>query len=731
MRALALGSASAIALTLFASGASAQENTQGAATVDEIVVTANKREESVQSIPAAVTAIGGAALQQQGIGNVPDLQMRVPSLVAGSGPFVTAVSLRGVGTNNLSAASQPGVAIHIDGVYQPRLSAGALGALDLERVEVLRGPQGTLYGRNASGGVINYVTAAPGGELSGAVTAGYASYDEVRLGGFLNVPLGDRIRGRLAVDYTDRSDGFVENARAGGPDADKGSTLSSRLKIAADLTDTVTAELSAYYLNREGGFPYIQLDGPPNAAAVAGNPFLAGAVVPLRPHTMTSDLAPSSDLDTYGATLTISADLGFATLKSISAYSWYRYVDHFDADATNLAFTEQTDGHKSKTLSQEINLTGATSRLNWLVGAFYLDDSLQMDTQFDFPLGFPASGLAPDGRLSIQSRPYDTTTIAVFTDNSFALNDRLRLIAGARYTTDKVDVTQLVTLNRVQTPVGVLPSLTVCNNFQNDLTFDSATGRGGLQYDIAEGAMSYMTVSTGYKAGGVNPSACGNTYRPEKVTAYEGGLRLKLLDGRLALNPTVFYYDYQDFQVSQLVGLSQLLMNAPEATVKGFEIESVFAATPQLTVNANLTLLDSTYGDGFQNTDPLNIAAGAQDLEGRRLNRSPKVSGSLGVQYRTDLSGLGRLTARADVYASSRIYFREFNSKADSQSPYATLNLNLIWDSPNGRYSARLYAKNATDTDYLGALASADSFGARFINYAPPRQVGAELTARF
>lgn len=729
------GSVCAASLCLLAATPAWAEEASPAASapqIEELVVTALKREQTLQSVPAAVTAIGAEALQRQGVRDATTLQFNVPSLVAGKLTGITAISIRGVGLNQFGYASQPGVAVHIDGVYQARLASGGLGQLDLERIEVLRGPQGTLYGRNATGGAVNFITASPSEAFEGSVLASIGNYSSYRLNAVVNVPLNDRVRTRFAVNYDERGDGFEENVIPGGSDADKGSVLSARFKVAADITDTATVELAVYGLQRRGAFPYLQLNSAPNAAAVAANPFLAGAIVPLQPHRYSSDLTPRSKLNIYGGTITADIDLGAAVLKSITGYSQYYYTDLYDSDGTNLAFTPQTDISKSYTASQEFDLSGQFGRLDWLVGAFYMDDTLKNVTQYDFPLGFPASGLAPGARLQFNSRPYRVRSAAVFTDDTFNVTERLRLIVGARYSEDRITSRQLTTINRLQVAPGViLPSLVTCNNVEVDKTFTSFTPRGGVQFDIAEGIGSYATISRGFKAGGVNGSSCDNVYQPEKITSYEAGLRMRFADGTVTLNPTVFYYDYTGFQVTQIQGLSSPVINAPKASVKGFELEAAWRPNEHLTFNATLSLLDAEYGDGFTNTDTLNKGLGVQDLSGKRLNRAPEQSGSFGAEYRTSMMSFGQLSFRADVYASSRIYFREFNTALDSQPSYQVVNLNVLWDSPDGKLTGRIFADNLGNEDYLAQLGAADAFGARFSTWAPPRQFGAEIKARF
>jgi iron complex outermembrane receptor protein len=708
-------------------GASATESPEAG----DIVVTALKREQSIQRIPAAVSAINSEMIREAGITDVTNLQFYVPSLVAGKLGGVTAVSIRGVGLNQYGPTAQPGVAIHIDGVYQARTLTGGLGQIDLERVEVLRGPQGTLYGRNATGGAVNFITADPTDILSAQFLVGYASYDEYHLQGIFNIPVSEGLRARLTVDYNDRNRGFIKNVVPGSPDADKGSTLTARFKVAADISSNLSLNFSAFYMRRQGGFPYLLLNAAPDPSAVAAFPALGTAIVSDRPWRFSADLAPTSNLETYGGAATATLVLGSVKFKSITAASHYRYRDQFDSDGTNLPIITLLERVHSKTFSQELNLTGDAGPLDWLVGAFYMNDTIS-DTpaRFVFPIGYPLVGIVPGGAVTSNSRPYRVKTIAVFTDNVINVNDKFRLIVGARYTADKVTVRSSNVIEGLEVAPGfVLPATDFCSGNVVDAKFKAFTPKVGLQYDFTSRVNAYATVSRGFKDGGVN--GCDSVYQPEKITAYEAGLRARLFDGAVTLNPTAFYYDYADFQVTQFQGLAAPVINAPKASVKGFEVEAAWAVSPHLSINATGTLLDATFGKGFSNTDTLNIAAGPQDLAGKRLNRSPKRSGSLGVQYRTPLSNYGQFSLRGDVYLSSRIYFREFNSTLDSQDAYSVVNVNLTWTSPSERYQARLYVTNLGNSGYFAQLGASDAFASRFAAYAPPRQVGIELRASY
>ena len=254
------------ALAVAAEPAAAQTDT---AEIEELVVTALKRESNVQDVPASITAVSGAALEERGISQPSDLQFVAPSMQAGRLLGQTSVTIRGVGLNQ----GAPGVAIHVDGVYQPRPSMGDLTQIDVDRVEVLRGPQGTLYGRNANGGVINFVTTAPTDAFEGHVLASYASYNEIRLRGVVNAPISDGLAARLVVDRSDRNDGFVKNVVPGGQDVDKSETTSARLRVRAELMETLTLDLSASALTSSGPSAYFTLyNAPTPTDPASGSP---------------------------------------------------------------------------------------------------------------------------------------------------------------------------------------------------------------------------------------------------------------------------------------------------------------------------------------------------------------------------------------------------------------------------------------------------------------------------
>jgi iron complex outermembrane receptor protein len=690
------------------------------AAVDEVIVTAQRRSESVQLVPASITAVNQAIMAQRGITDVATLQFAVPSLTLGRSLGVTQIAIRGVGRS----VGQPGVAINIDGVYQPRNTPMVVGQSDLDRIEVLRGPQGTLYGRNANGGAVNFITQAPTGETEGYVQASYATYDEYRLQSALNLPINDRVRTRLAVDYNKRDSGFVKNV-AGGPDLDTVDTLAGRLRVAVDLTDNLDLDVNFNAFHGGGAGDYYVLTSLPSAAGVTLNPFISKAIVPLRYNRTSAKGPTSSDRDFESLSATLNWKLEGFDLKSITAYQRMDNKWDMDRDGVDLAVVDAHADESSSTFSQEFDASGATGPVDWVGGLYYMDDKHAQTTYYAFALGFAP---LPSNSFLVQSMPqYQTEAYAGFGDMTWHVNDRLRLIGGVRYSNDK---TTVVHRNYIGSMVTGATLLDTCKTQRDVLESDSVTYRLGGQFDLSDNKHVYATTSTGFKSGGVNFSGCNNTFAPENITSYEGGFKGRFLENRLTLNASAFWYDYSDFQLSQVVGISGRITNAASATVKGVEVESFWTPDEHWSLNGSVAFLDATFGS-FVNTDSLNAALGPQNLKGKYLANSPKVSGNVGLSYRTSLTETGRFTARADVTARSKVYFREFNRPEESQTGYAVVNANLIWDSPSENYRVRLFANNLFDKGYYTSMLAVDGFGARAGSFGTPRQVGVELRAAF
>ena len=718
---------SAAALSAIALPAIAQDQTPSGQ-IETVVVTAEKRSETVQTVPAAISAISGADLDSRGIDTVNDLQFAVPSFHAGTLTGSTGITIRGVGATTVGTSGTAGVALNIDGVYQPVTSTVDLAQIDLERVEVLRGPQGTLYGRNATGGAVNFITKAPSDTFEAVATVGYASYDEFHLQGILNAPfMDDHVRTRLVVDYDDRESGFVKSIVPGGEDLGKGQDLSGRFRLAADVADNLTFDLGVSAFHSTGPWQYLTNYGPPVPLTFIINPFLANATFVATPRKTDDNDPVGGSRDYQSVSGTFTWQLPFATLKSISAYQSYLYTFANDGDGTNLSVAPYTGKNWNRTFTQEFDLSGQTGRFDWVAGGFYLTE--QDFNRLGYVFAYGLSGLPPSSYLDFEEPGYGTNSYAGFADVTYHITDDLKLIGGLRYSEDYQTATYGNFFGLVVAGTKV-PLAAFCPYETDKIKSSSFTPRAGFEYNIDSSMMVYFTYSKGYKAGGANIYSCADDYTPEKITSYEVGYKSQWLDNTVTLNASAFHYDYSDFQVSQIVGLSLNVTNAAGAQVDGLEFEGAWAPDEHWSLNGNLSYINAYYTDFF-NTDGLNPTAGLQDLEGNLLNESPRISANAGIAYSSDPFSWGHLTGIVNASYRSRTYFREFNALRDSQAPYGLVNLNLIWDSPDGKYTGRLYANNLLNESYIQAMGDSTSIGTRYVTWGNPQQIGIELKARF
>ncbi len=719
-----LGRVGATLAGLLLAGAATAEDTPSGAdgdatVVEEIVVTANKRSQSIQDVAGSLSALGAEDLDAKGIKDMYDIQFAVPSLHFGQFLGTGSLAIRGIG----EFARQPGVAVSLDGIYQSRSNTAQLYQLDLERVEVLRGPQGTLYGRNSNGGAVNFISAAPTREVEGMLRVGYAEYDETKIQAVYSGPIGDRVALRISADRIDRGEGWVENRVPGAEDQMQGEYGNVRLKLAAELSDTVSADLMYAKGTMEGPLDHISwITSEPERAA---DPKFATAAHTTEPHEVFVDTKSDSDRDFELYGLTVEWDMGWATLRSVTAQQEFYDFFRSDRDITELPLFDVLDTSSHDTFTQEINILGSSDRLDWVLGAFYLRDEWDRHTLFHNAL--PVFTFPVPSRFNFMLPKFDTDSLSWFLDATWEVTDRARLSAGVRRTEDEIDEYHRNEF-LVLVPDPVI-AFVACDQATQE-EWGATTVRAVGQYDVHDTGNVYVSYSEGYKAGGVAYYECALPYSPETVGAYELGYKATFGGGRTTLSTAAFYYDYTDFQVVQVIGLSAVTRNAGDAEIRGLEVELSSILSEHWMVSGAVTLLDTEYGD-FINLDGMHPELGFQNAKGNPLNKAPRTAINLGVAYSTPVQWGGRLTLRADAAFRSRTYFREFKDKADSQGAYTVVNLNASWESEDRGWEARLYARNATDEEYITFVLGSGTTGARLGSWGMPRQVGLEVTRRF
>ena len=345
-----------------------------AAEVGELIVTATKRAISLQEVPAAVSAVPSKVIEERGITTIEDLQFAAPSLQVGTFRGSSQIAIRGVGLNS-GSSDTPGVAVYVDGVYQPHPALASLSEVDLSRVEVLRGPQGTLYGRNANGGAVNFISNAPTPDaFSGFVVGDAETYGEYRAQGMVNVPISQNWAVRAVVNYDNRQDGFIKNVIPGSEDLDRGEVYSGRFQLDGELTDKLRVAFEYAGEHSDGPFSYFTLHNTPTAIGIALDPYLTGAIVPLSPWRTSANDPSSTDRSYNLFSGTISWDLRIGAVKSITAYQTLYDRETQDDDATNLSAFPSTFRNLTDTFTQEVNLTSKLGPLDTVAGVFFMDD---------------------------------------------------------------------------------------------------------------------------------------------------------------------------------------------------------------------------------------------------------------------------------------------------------------------------------------------------------------------
>jgi iron complex outermembrane receptor protein len=730
--------AAAVAAITVAAPLSAAEND----VLEEVLVTAEKRSGTVQDTPISIAAFSGDELEAAGISSTDALSNLTPGLVVQK-EVIGKVVIRGVGTENFSVGSDPGVAIHQDGVYLARSSVAVFDFFDTERVEVLRGPQGTLYGRNATGGVINIISRKPENEFGGYAKLDLGDYSKVRLEGALNAPFSDTVAARLSVLWAQR-DGYTENkfATAKARDLDQLDSQdlwAVRGQIAFNPSDTFSglfqvdvsrddSKPTAFkYFTHAGGDPNMYWTVPADKRLPSLREVSQGYEQNIIGSTR---LVPSvGRAYTDAANLKLTWDLGSVSLMSQTAYRKTQFSWLNDGDGTDVFFVTYFQDDDSKQLTQELQLSSnGDGALQWIVGGFYLKEEGKTFSGLAFnglaaALGFPAGsieGILIDGESNTES-------YSAFAQGTYSFSDRTRLTAGVRYTKDDKDGDMFYLLsNLVFTPqfLGYPAGQTWADVLQD--SWSAVTPKFGIDHDFSDDVMGYVSATRGFKSGGFNLIGRQAPYDPEYLWSYEAGLKTRFADGRATANFGVFQYNYKDMQVGKITNASDVLTNAGESTIRGLEAELRAALGAGVELNAGVAFLDGQY-DEFLTEDPAvtplpagggassplgpyaggcerrvgPFTAGSQavSLAGCDLRRAPPFSGNIGLQWTGEMAG-GELSLRGDYVYKGKHYFTQFNRDAVSQPGYGVLGLRAGWRSADDKWGVTAYVDNVADEDY-------------------------------
>lgn len=701
-RAALLG-ATSLAAALCAAGAAAGQDQPAVAKgpIERIVVTAQRVEQSAQSVPISLNVLTPDELLRAGVSDSLDLQFVVPGLVITNDGNDQQLYIRGIGSPVLGLGSENSVATYIDGVYVARQSQVLQEFNDIARVEVLKGPQATLYGRNATGGAINIVSNAPSDAFEAFGDVQIGDYEALRLRGTVNIPLGEKAAARLSGLYSEH-EGWDENLLSGQrPWSEERTGLRGALSFAP--SDNIDVILRADYAKSDGTEGNFKSVNPSSLIYT----FFGGTFVD-DPRAYFNDVDIENPIEQYGLSADVSFDLGGVTLRSITGHRDFDIGPTFlDLDGSEVNFiADQGSDAQSQTFSQEFLLEhGAEGELRWLLGAMYFTEDGERNFRRTL-FGGPFPGAGSFARSDVEAW-------AAFGQATLPLTRRLSLTGGLRYSYEDRQYFENLT------------------NVTGSENWDQLSPRIALEYQASDNVFLYGAVTNGFKSGGFNSANATDPFNPEKVWSYEAGLRSDLANGRAQFNATAFYYDYTDLQVSQLQpNLLFAIDNAAAASVLGLELEGALAPVDNLVLSANATFLNAEY-DQFLSPDPFNPGPGVVDQKGNPLTRAPDFSAFASALYTIPLGPSGAIDLYADYYYQSRMQFTEFDDNRRSAPSYSLVNARITYRAPGDHWNVSLFGRNIFD-ELVVTFANADASTNTFIErYAPPATYGVEAGFKF
>jgi iron complex outermembrane receptor protein len=715
--------------TLLASGAQAQGVTDGTTnsgrSVDEseIIVTAAKREQTLLEVPTSVQVLSGESLRERGVETFVDLSRETPGVIVSNnlvgGSTVQTFTIRGIGFDDFRPNGNPAAAVHFDGVYQGSSALVSGQLFDVERIEVLKGPQGTLYGRNTTAGAINVISRKPSMYTEGVVNSEFSSFNSARLEAALNVPVNDAISVRISGLY-DRTDGYLTNL--GAPETAGTSPVPSVIpaitdpgvndevgrskNVAARVLVSVGQGTSSELLFNVHGF---QADG----GQAQSEPI--GTGLPLR--SFVSNIDPKQEKDNWGASLTWERELGADMLLTVlGGYEWMESAFEWNDGAAIRVFDIEYSDKVEQGVAEARLQNRVSGDFNWTVGANYFRDRVQLDSVLD----------GSDRFLTVFDASYvqKRESVAAFGNIDFRLAPRLRADLGARITHDESDYTgATIDLDpyglSVAGGIFELPAV-----FDNSLSGTSPSGRATLIYELSSDANVYAAVGRGYRSGGFDGSTIFSAveaaaFEPETVWSYEGGLKFLPRGGPINIDIAAFYYDFTNIQANQALIFDGATTNVRTnvGKARSFGGEALLNMRP-------VDRLAMTFGVALLDTKVLEANSDSPEEAMRRLGNelpfAPPVTLNASVAYSLPLGNGLELRPRVDArYVGS--YFGDLDNSAPV-GDFTLLNLRVDLESDSG-WSLAAFARNATNEVYTTGGSPVSRFS------GPPREIG--VAARF
>lgn len=716
--------------------------------IEEVVVTAQKRSQSLQDVSVAVSAFSGDAIEQMGFQEGLDITQQVPNMnffaIFGEASSPS-VSLRGMSLVNFSDSWESPVSIYVDDVYRGNPAGSAIQLFDLERVEVLRGPQGTLYGRNTTGGLMHYVSRKPTHEFEVSVNARLGSYDERIIEGAISGPFSDSVRARLAI-RSNKNDGWQTNVTTGEKLNDT-DTFGYRGQLEFDLSDAGNILLNVHgseadqstvgfahmgYLDQNGA---VNIDSDlidtcsisriqdglcsSNELGVTGIGVVNGKFDPEHVSTGAAD-GLATIIDTAGASATLTWDFDSFQLTSITAYEELDKLLQDDGDGTPIIWFDEQYSVDAEQYTQEVRLNGSSSWMEWVGGLYYYKDDRGLKTQAPTQADADAFGYW----FHEEVVALDTTSWAIFGQTELDVSDQITLVFGARYTDEEREFSERAG-----------PTFYSYGPFyvEDDLAEDAFTWRAGLDWRPMTDTLVYANISTGFKSGGYSASynfspLATAPVEPEEMLNFELGYKATLAGGRVRLNAAAFAYELEDFQ-SQIfltVADGSVVKNVGDVTGTGAEVEITAQVTESFELIAGLGLLNTE----LDSDEVFTVALDSYPADGNELPSAPGLTYNLVGRYYFELGTMGSMVFQADYAWQDDHYLQVENDPYSFHESYGIVNAKVSWLSPDETFTVDAFVENATDEEYFTYQNTlGDEWG--YAVWGKPRWAGIDVGVKF
>jgi len=730
--------------------------------IEEVIVTAQKRAENLQEVPIAITAISGAVLREDTVRSLHDISEQIPNLVFSAfSPGQPEIAIRGIGTKEDGAAASDSTVVSIDDIYIAARTAQVFDIFDLERIEVLRGPQGTLYGKNSIGGSINFVTAPPTEDTRIRVAQTFGDYGRVDTGGLISGALGENFLGKFSFSRR-KFDGYLDNLLY-DEQWGEAETLAMRAQLLWHASENVDVMFGGDWSDDDIGATNrepIGSVGPLHDCGCVSDPVAVNIALggDGDAHDTLAETEGFTDRQVHGLNAKVTWDTGKMDFVSISSWreSDFDWIEDseglppsppidltgasgspgpgltappeqgFSFDLNDLAVEE------TEQLTQEFRLTGESARgMEWVAGFFYSKEDIKRSERFSFTaLGGPGLDNLSDYTANQEN---DSTSWAFYGQVTWPVTERMNITGGLRYSYEEK---KILVGNVRHSGIGLL--LQSFDPTRAKADWDNVSGRLALDYSINDDAMAYASISTGFKSGGFTGAAttkevATTPFDEETATSYEVGLKGLWANRRIQTNIAAFFTDYEDLQVTRFFqpegdSLGQFITeNAAKAEIKGLEFELVALLTDSWELGGNFAWLDGEYTEFFGTPS----AGGGGDFSGNVMRQAPEFSWYAYTRYTISLQDSGQISAKVDYAYQDDMFFDPNNNPITIGPSYGLWNARVGWTSASARWEIAGWIKNIGDEDYIHHVFSQRGSRVAFARFGAPRHYGVTFTYNY